>query len=66
MLLSWIPVSLSVINLRPITPVVITEPLRYIQVQQCVGVESHKQVMNKSVLTIGGTLENITPRARTL
>lgn len=45
---------------------VITEPLRYIQVQQCVGVKSHKQVMNKSVPTIGGTLENITPCTRTL
>lgn len=64
--LSWIPVSLSVINPRPITPAVITEPPRYIQVQQCVGAASHKEVMNKSVPTIGGTLENITPRAHTL
>lgn len=65
-LLFWIPVSFSVINPRPITSVVITEPLRYIQVQQSVGVESHKEVMNKSVLTISSTLQNITPCARTL
>lgn len=59
-LLSWIPISLSIINPGPITPVVITEILRYIQVQQCVSVESHKEVMNKSIQTIGSSLENIT------
>lgn len=59
-------ILLSVINPRPVTPVVITEPPRYIQVQQCVGVESHKEVMNKSALTSGSALENITLCAPTV
>lgn len=59
-LLSWIPISLSIINPGPITPVVITETQRCVQVQQCVSVASYKEVMNKSIQTIGSSLENIT------
>lgn len=66
MLPSSIPILLSVINARPVAPVVINEPPGYIQVQQRVGVESHKEVMNKSALTSGGALENITLCAPTV